>query len=61
MTVQLVTTTQRWNWWAGDTKPTNPAEGSTGYEVNTGLRWIYHDGNWVEDISLIYALTEALP
>ena len=42
-----------------DTKP-SVASGSTFYEINTGIRWVSHKGSWVEDISMIYALTQAL-
>lgn len=42
-----------------DTKPSAPS-GSTFYEVNTGAKWICHKGQWMEDLSLIYALTQAM-
>ena len=44
-----------------DTKPMDdiPA-GSKFTEINTGLKWIFDGTNWIEDMTLIYALTEAL-
>jgi hypothetical protein len=32
-------------------------EGSTYHAVDTGKQYIFHDGGWVEDLRLIYALT----
>lgn len=44
-----------------DTKPSTPGGvGSTFYELNTGKKWIWDGTYWVEDLSLIYALREAL-
>ena len=60
MTVQLVTTIQRWIGEEGDTKPTSAPVGSTFYELDTGQGWIWDGSYWVEDIRLVYALTLAL-
>ena len=43
-----------------DAKSVSSGEGTTVYEVDTGLQWIYHDGHWYEDLRLIYALSQAL-
>lgn len=32
-------------------------EGSTYHALDTGAHYVFHDGGWVEDLSLIYALT----
>lgn len=45
---------------SSDIKPTTCNEGASFYEINTGVRWLYHDGKWIEDISMIYALSQAL-
>lgn len=45
---------------SSDTKPGSTADGTTVYEVNTGLHWVYFDGVWYEDLTLIYALSQAL-
>ena len=60
MTVYLVTTIQRWQGLSTDTKPTEAPVGSTFWETNTGQGFIWDGSNWVEDITLIHALTEAL-
>jgi len=60
MTVRLVTTIQRWIGESGDTKPENPPVGSTFYELDVGQSFIYNGSEWVEDISMIYAMTQAL-
>lgn len=62
MAVELVMTIKRWIGLSADTKPTPTAQqaGSTFYETNTGVRFIWNATEWVEDISLIYALTQAL-
>jgi hypothetical protein len=36
-----------------DTKPTDVADGATFTEINTGLKWIFHDGKWIEDLSAL--------
>jgi len=58
MTVCLETTIQRWNGQSGDMVTiTDAKEGSTFHAVDTGAKYIYHNGGWVEDLRLIYALT----
>jgi hypothetical protein len=57
MTVCLETTIQRWNGQEGDQVTIEDAqEGSTFHAVDTGAKYIYHNGGWVEDLRLIYAL-----
>lgn len=58
MTVCLETTIQKWNINDGDDKPMvpEPAEGSLVRNIDTGARYIFHDGTWEEDRSIIYAL-----
>ena len=60
MTVRLVTTIQRWIGESGDTKPTEAPVGSTFYELDTGQGFIWNSSEWVEDLTLIYAMTQAL-
>ncbi len=36
---------------------TDAQEGSTFHAVDTGAKYIFHNGGWVEDLRLIYALT----
>lgn len=45
---------------SSDGKPADTADGTTMYEVNTGLNWIFFDGHWYEDLRLIYAFSHAL-
>ena len=61
MTVQLVSSIQRWIGLDSDTKPASPEfVGSTFYEHNTGKGWIWDGTYWVEDLTFIYAMIEAL-
>ena len=58
MTVCLETTIQKWNGQSGDMVTiTDVKEGSTFHAVDTGETYIYHNGGWVKDLRLIYALT----
>ncbi len=61
MAVQLITAIQNYQGLSSDTKPTDCPVGSKFYETDTGERFIYlgtSDG-WIEDLSLIYALSQA--
>lgn len=60
MSVKLVTGCQKWIGLSTDTKPTPDMVGSTFYETNTGEGFLWNGSEWVEDIRLIYALTQAL-
>lgn len=60
MTVVLITHPANYMGLSGDTKPTDCVEGSTFTETNTGKRWVYTGTEWAEDMTLIYALYEAL-
>lgn len=45
-----------------DTKPEGSIpEGSEFYETNTGKNWIYHDGYWVEDLSMVWTSMQTMP
>ena len=59
MAVKLVTSIQKWIGLSTDTKPTPDKIGSTFFETNTGQEFIWNGSNWIEDITLIYALTQA--
>ena len=57
MAVCLETTIKRWNGQEGDqVSITDCPEGSTFHAVDTGAQYVYHNGGWVEDYRLIYAL-----
>ncbi len=57
MTVCLEATIKRWNGQSGDMVTiTDAPEGSTFHAVDTGAKYIFHDGGWAEDLRLIYAL-----
>jgi len=60
MTVSLMANIHRWVGLSTDTKPTSGPVGSTFFEVNTGQNWIWNGTDWIEDLTLIYAFTEAL-
>jgi len=55
MTVCLEATIKRWNGQSGDMMSIPDApEGSTFHAVDTGAKYIFHNGGWVEDLRLIY-------
>jgi hypothetical protein len=55
MTVCLETTIQRWNGQDGDhVTITDVREGSTFHAVDTGRKYVYHNGGWAEDLRDIY-------
>lgn len=55
MTVKLVTTTQQWNGQDGDQVTiTDVREGSTFHAVDTGRKYVFHNGGWAEDLRDIY-------
>jgi len=57
MTVCLETIIQRWNGQAGDQVTiTDAREGSTFHAVDTGRKYVFHDGGWVEDLRDIYVV-----
>ena len=58
MTVKLVSAIQNFMGESNDTKPTEAPVGSTFYEENTGVKFIWNGANWVEDLSMIYALSQ---
>lgn len=46
---------------SSETKPTTDIVPGTKYiESNTGQKWIYDGSNWVEDLTLIYALSQVI-
>ena len=58
MSVCIETRIQRWNGQSGDmVNITDAPEGSTFHAVDTGAKYIFHNGGWAEDLRLIYALT----
>ncbi len=55
MTVCLETGIKKFNGQDGDQVTiTDVAEGSTFHAVDTGKKYIYHDGGWAEDLRDIY-------
>jgi hypothetical protein len=55
MTICLETAIQKWNGQDGDQVTiTDAPEGSTFHAVDTGAKYIFHDGGWVEDLRDIY-------
>jgi len=55
MTVKLEANIQRFNGISSDGKPESPPEGSTFHVIDTGEKYIFHNGTWEEDLSFIYA------
>jgi hypothetical protein len=46
---------------SSETKPTTGIIPGTKFiESNTGQKWIYDGTNWVEDLTLIYALSQVI-
>jgi hypothetical protein len=62
MTVQLVNDKREFIWLSTDTKPTIApfTRGTKGISLDTGEKWIYDGDNWVEDLELIYALSQVI-
>lgn len=60
MAVTEVTTVKRYIGLSTDTKPTAPPIGSTYYTLNTGEMFIFDGSNWVDDISMIYAISQGM-
>jgi hypothetical protein len=54
MTLCLQTTINRWNCVSSDDFPDDAPEGSELHIVDTGERYIFHNGAWEEDLRLIY-------
>jgi hypothetical protein len=52
--------TKKWYGLSTDVKPTTQLVGSVFHETNTGLVWIWNGFNWVEDLTMIYALSQVL-
>mgnify|MGYP001616408009 CR=1 FL=1 len=45
---------------SGDVKPTTGiSTGTTITEIDTGARFIWYIGTWEEDLTMIYAITQA--
>ncbi len=61
MAVVKIATIQRWAGHSGDEKPHDPPppEGSEFHVVDTGEQWVWHNGMWVEDQRMIYAVRSA--
>lgn len=55
MAVKIETNIQKFNGISSDAKPDSPPEGSTFHNIDTGEKFIFHDGTWEDDLSLIYA------
>lgn len=55
MTVKLEAIIQRFNGQDGDQVTiSTPPEGSTFHAVDTGRKYVYHNGGWAEDLRDIY-------
>jgi len=59
MAVKTVIDSESYIGLSTDTKP-NGRPGEHFYETNTGVLFIWDGESWVEDIRLIYALSQAL-
>ena len=57
MTVQLIKSTHNWIGLSSDPKPSSvPYAGSTFEETDTGKKFVYRNGAWVERVDLPYVL-----
>lgn len=59
MAVTLITNRKHYIGLSTDTKP-DTTVGSTFLEQNTGVKFIYNGTDWVEDLTMIYALSQVL-
>ena len=60
MAVSLITTIQRWKGLSTDNKPTSAPEGSTFEETDTGQKFVWLHGGWIEDFSGALSTSKAL-
>jgi len=60
MAYYSVSAKEKWIGWSTDIKPSAIYNGSEFYEMDTGQNWIWYDGNWVEDLRYIKAISDAL-
>ena len=52
MSIKLEATKYRWNGISSDEKPSSGVpEGSTFHAIDTGEKFIYHNGMWEDDLS----------
>ena len=52
--------TKIWYGLSSDVRPTTQLVGSKFIETNTGKGWLWNGFNWVEDLTMIYALSQVL-
>ncbi|TSA53811.1 MAG: hypothetical protein D4R45_05065 [Planctomycetaceae bacterium] len=45
---------------AADTKPTGVPAGSTYHETDTGEQFIFDGTNWIDDLRMIFAVSQAI-
>ncbi len=50
--ITLVASTQKFQGLSSDIKPDSPPEGSTLHIIDTGEKYVFHDGMWEEDLSV---------
>ncbi len=60
MAVNLITLEQKWIGLSTDQKPMNAQIGAKFTETNTGKKFIWDGSNWVEDLTMIWAINTAL-
>lgn len=60
MAVQLIGSIHNFVGLSTDTKPTEAPVGSTLEELNTGKKFIWDGSTWVDDVTLIYALSQVV-
>lgn len=60
MAITLITTIERYQALSTDDKPTGCSPGSTLSEIDTGEKFIFDGTNWIEDVSTIYAINQAI-
>ena len=60
MAAEFVSTIQRWIGLEADTKPTATRAGSTFHELDTGKKYIWFNNDWVQDVSMVYAVYQGM-
>lgn len=60
MTVILTTNRKHYIGLSTDTKPIDATGGSTFHEWNTGGEFVFNGDDWVDDLRMIYAISQGL-
>jgi len=60
--IEIVSRIKQYQGPSTDTKPKDNSvyPGSTFHEVNTGALFVYYNGDWIDDLRYIYAISQGI-